>query len=168
MRREELLQLLFREVRIVDDAARISLLKALPPRLSEQQFAVLSHLRFTTNRDETPGDLARLFGVSRPAMTQLLARLVRRQLVMLQSSERDGRSRHVTLTNAGRAAQGAVLETLGTELAAIARKLRKPELEALLTDLKQFRIAVESALPRTAPHPDPAPDADRASAESAR
>lgn len=153
MRREELLQLLFREIRIIDDAARVSLLGALPPELSEQQFAVLSHLRFTSNRDETPGDLARLFHVSRPAMTQLLARLVRRQLVSLQPSAQDGRVRHVTLTDAGRAAHGAVFEALAADLGALAAELRgkpgKAGLEALLADLRQFRNAVESALARS-------------------
>lgn len=149
MRRDEILQLLFREIRIIDDAARVSLLDALPKGLSEAQFGVLSHLQFTTNRDETPGDLARVFHVSRPAMTQLLGRLVRQQLVALRPSDSDGRVRHVTLTDAGRAAHGAVFETLGADLEAIAGTLRKRDLEALLGDLKQFRTAVELALSRT-------------------
>lgn len=145
------LRLLLREVRIIDDAARTRLLEVLPAGLSEQQFALLDHLVNTSNRNETPSDLARVFRVSRPAMTQLLGRMRRAGLVALRSVANDGRMRVVTITNAGRARRDEVFASLAADLGAISRSLHGLDLTALTGDLRRVRDAVEAQVATHAP-----------------
>ena len=146
MDRSDLLLQLFREFAIVDDAARRRLRAALPPALTEAQYGVLNHLHFTSNRDETPGDLARLFDVSPPAMTQLLGRLRGAGLVELLPAPGDGRQRRVRLTAAGRACHEQVAGALGAEFEQLGERLRAQELEALLRQARRFRLALEQSL----------------------
>lgn len=69
------LRRVFREVAIIQSLATDRLTAVLPPELTVQQFSLMSHLVNTQNGPESPGDLAQIFQVSRPAMTQLLQRL---------------------------------------------------------------------------------------------
>ncbi|HSG90292.1 MAG TPA: MarR family transcriptional regulator [Pseudomonadales bacterium] len=138
------LQLLFREIRIIDDEARARLLAVLPEGLAEHQFELLSHLSDTSNRDETPSDLARVFRVSRPAMTQTLGRMVARGLVTLDASATDGRVRHVRITRRGGEARDAVLAALGADFAAMAARVDGATVAAMLEDLRRFRAVVEA------------------------
>jgi DNA-binding MarR family transcriptional regulator len=141
----ETLRRLFREIGILGTEASARLVRVLPPPLTEAQFGILNHLSFTTNSDETPGDLARAFKVTRPAMTQLLGRLAEHGLVEVRPAPRDGRLRHVHLTAAGAAAHEAVFEALGDELATIAARSGDVDLEGLLETLSRFRRVVENA-----------------------
>jgi DNA-binding MarR family transcriptional regulator len=144
MNRIETLRLLFREIGILGIEASTRLARVLPRNLTETQFGLLNHLHFTTNVDETPADLARAFKVSRPAMTQILRRLVDRGFVELRPAPGDGRLRHVTLTAAGDEAHEAVLEALGKDFEAMATHSSAGELADLLTALRHFRQTVEA------------------------
>ena len=66
------LRRVFREVAILQSLATDRLTAVLPPDLTVQQFSLMSHLVNTQNGPESPGDLARIFQVSRPAMTQVV------------------------------------------------------------------------------------------------
>lgn len=144
MNRIETLRLLFRELGILGVETSTRLARVLPSPLTETQFGILNHLCFTTNVDETPGDLARAFKVTRPAMTQLLGRLVDHGWVELRPAPSDGRLRHVHLTAAGAEAHGAVLEALDADFGAIGARTSATELEDLLAALRRFRFTVES------------------------
>ena len=149
MSRAENLMLLFREFAIVDDLARRRLRRILPPDLTEAQYGVLNHLRFTGNRDETPGDLARLFDVTRPAMTQLLGRMRTAGLVDLVPAAHDGRVRHVRLTARGRERQAAVVEDLSADLERLGRRFSATDLESLLQEARRFRLLTEEMFATT-------------------
>ncbi|MEE4301687.1 MAG: MarR family transcriptional regulator [Pseudomonadales bacterium] len=146
MNRSENTFLLLREMIIVSDLARRSLRRVLPENLGEAQFEVLSHLVFTGNRDETPSDLARLFEVSRPAMTQTLGRMRAAGLVELAPAPADGRVRHVRLTAAGRTRHAAVLTSLAQDATRLGARLGAAELEALLGQVRRFRLEAETVL----------------------
>jgi DNA-binding MarR family transcriptional regulator len=147
--RTDQIMLLFREIAIVDDLARRRLRDVLPHDLTEAQFGVLNHLRFTGNRHETPGDLARLFDVTRPAMTQLLGRMRSARLVELLPAAHDGRVRHVRLTALGRSRQAEVVEALAADLGRLGRHFSAAELEDLLGQLRRFRLLTEELVDST-------------------
>lgn len=138
--------LLLREMAIVSDLARRSLRRVLPEGLGEAQFEVLNHLVFTSNRDETPSDLARLFEITRPAMTQTLGRMRAGGLVELVPAAGDGRLRHVRLTAAGRARHAGVLAELEQDAARLGARLGARELETLLGQVRRFRLEAETVL----------------------
>lgn len=146
MTRSESTFLLLREMAIVSDLARRRLRQALPEGLGEAQFDLLNHLVFTDNRDETPSDLARLFGISRPAMTQTLGRMRSAGLVELVAAPADGRLRHVRLTEIGRDRHRAVLASLEEDASRLGARLAREELETLLGQTRRFRLEAERAL----------------------
>ncbi len=138
--------LLLREMAIVSDLARRSLRRVLPEGLGEAQFEVLNHLVFTGNREETPSDLARLFEITRPAMTQTLGRMRAAGLVELVPAPADGRLRHVRLTATGRARHAEVLAALEQDAERLGARLGAGELEALLGQVRRFRLEAEAVL----------------------
>ena len=140
----ELFTRLFREAAIIDEAVRRHVRHALAPPLTEAGFGVLSHLRFTDNRNETPGDLARLFDVSRPSMTQLLSRLVRDGFVTLHPAPHDGRVRLVQLTPEGRLAHGQVIARVAPFLEGLARRFDAADVAETLERLRTLREALEA------------------------
>lgn len=151
MRKHELLRDLLREVAILDDAVRHVLGRHLPDGVPEAQFTMLNHLRYTQNVAETPADLARVFRVSPPAMTQLLGRMVRGGLVRLAPDPGDRRRRHVALTDTGCALHERTLRTLDAELERLGRGLRSSELTALRDGLRRLRRDAEAIADETAP-----------------
>jgi DNA-binding MarR family transcriptional regulator len=77
--------------------------------LDPASFDVLATLRRTEGHRLTPAELMRTAMVTSGAITQRLDRLEERGLVTRTSSASDGRSVHVTLTDAGRTAIDAAL-----------------------------------------------------------
>jgi DNA-binding MarR family transcriptional regulator len=144
MRKHELLRDLLREVAILDDAVRHVVGRQLPDGVPEAQFAMLNHLRYTRNAAETPADLARVFRVSPPAMTQLLGRMTHGGLVRLAPDPVDRRRRHVELTDTGRAVHERTSRTLEAELERLGRDLRSNELTALRDGLRRLRHVAEA------------------------
>ena len=65
---------LFSELFMADQLARNRLSKALPKGMELSHFSVLNHLA-RANEERTPAQLARLFHVTRGAMTNTLNRL---------------------------------------------------------------------------------------------
>ena len=143
MNRSEMTLLILREIAITADSSRRRLRETLPQGLGEAQFDVLSHLTFTTNRNETPSDLARSFHVTRPAMTQTLNRLRTAGLIELVPARQDGRVRYVRLTAAGRARHGEVVGVLEADIRAVSRRFSNADLEGLLQQARRFRLEME-------------------------
>jgi DNA-binding MarR family transcriptional regulator len=79
---------------------------------------------------ETPTKLARLFQLSKPSMTAIIAKLERKGFVELRADADDARSKRVYVTDAGRAAHAAAEGALGV---AMARELAGIDMAALLT-----------------------------------
>lgn len=151
MRKHELLRDLLREVAILDDAVRHVLGRHLPDGVPEAQFAMLNHLRYTRNAAETPADLARVFRVSPPAMTQLLGRMVRGGLVRLAPDPVDRRRRHVELTETGRTLHEQTLRAVEGDLDRLARGLRSSALTELRDGLRRLRHDAEAVADGVAP-----------------
>lgn len=137
------LRRIFREVAILQSLATDRLTAVLPPELTVQQFSLMSHLVNTQNGPESPGDLAQIFQVSRPAMTQLLQRLQARGEVTLIASEVDGRARVVHLTAKGQAVYEGVFSRLENDLSAIASLGDESELNELHERLHNLRRFME-------------------------
>ncbi|HTI02433.1 MAG TPA: MarR family transcriptional regulator [Acidisoma sp.] len=100
-----------------------------PAGLTNQQFSLLMAL----NRPAPPpmGPVAKLLEMDRTTLTAALKPLERRGLVRIQPSEVDRRTRLLVLTEAGAAALAAALPIWRETHAAIERKLRTFDPDAL-------------------------------------
>lgn len=146
MTRTETLEQLLREVGIVQRFLDARMNTTLPANLPRGQFDILNHLVHAARSDETPSDLARLFMVSRPAMTQALQRLEDKGFVSLEPTSDDARARHVRLSAAGKRAHANAVDAVARDLDRIARRFKRADLVGLLESLRQFRMEVESTM----------------------
>ena len=76
--------------------------KVLPDGIHPSHFSVLNHL-VRLGDAKTPASIASAFQVTRPTMTHTLALLEKRGFVKLAVNAQDARSKHVYLTEEGRA-----------------------------------------------------------------
>lgn len=92
---------LFSELFMADQLARNRLSKALPKGMELSHFSVLNHLA-RANEERTPAQLARLFHVTRGAMTNTLNRLEWAGHIHIRPDWDDARRKFVTISPAGR------------------------------------------------------------------
>lgn len=143
MNRLELTVRIFREIGIVQERTDFFLKRDLPPDLPAVQYRLLNHLLYTTNVDETVGDLARNSLVSLSAMSQIVRQLVNKGYVALETPPDDARRKVVRVTERGRAAHQAALAAIDEDFRPLAGKLALGDLEQLFTLLQRFRQAFE-------------------------
>lgn len=129
---------LFNEIGIIEQLSRNLFEARLPPGFVLAQFSVLNHLvRLGDGR--TPLALARAFQVPKTSMTHSLAVLERAGLIVFQVNPKDGRSKLVYITEAGRAFRQAAIMSVAPDLQRIAASL-SPELIAnLIPGLEALR-----------------------------
>src|SRR5919204_1092974 len=120
-----------------------------PPLTVAQYLA----LRAIQQRPLSAADLARLTGVSGPAVSQLLSALEDGDLIERQALESDRRTRGLALTRTGARILGSANALVSERLAELLVDLPKPEADALSRLLERLEAALSGApLPRR-PHP---------------
>ncbi len=140
LRPEDIFNAFFLEAGILSQLSRALVEARLPDGFTLPQFSVLNHL--VRVRDaRTPLELARAFQVPKTSMTHSLAVLERHGLIEMRPNARDGRSKCVFITEAGRAFQTATLAGLTPDLLALAARFpaeRLAQVLPVLTDLGQM------------------------------
>jgi DNA-binding MarR family transcriptional regulator len=134
---------LLTEIAIIDQLASAATQRLLPAGLSLAGYRVLNHL-IRLPGDWGPARLARAFQVTKGAMTNTLQRLAAAGLVVLEADPTDGRSYHVRLTPAGRAAHAEAMAALAPQLARLAAAVPAAEVEAALPGLVRLRTWLDS------------------------
>ena len=144
MTKIEQLSAVYREVQITASLLSQAMYEAngIPPA----QLHILSHLVNTTNTAESPSDLARVFRVSKPAMTQLIQRLRAKGWVSLDLVPGDDRRKQVTLTKSGRSTHKKSQDQVKPHNERIANVMNRSELDQLFTQMHKLRIAAEEEL----------------------
>lgn len=107
------------EIGIIDQLATSAFTDVLPRGMSVAQFTVLNHFVRLGHTSRSPTQLASAFQISRPTMTNTLARMERAGLVTIAPDPEDGRSKRVALTAAGHTMREDCLALLSGPLAAM-------------------------------------------------
>ena len=102
---------LFSEMFMADQLARSRLARALPKGMELSHFSVLNHLA-RTNAERTPAELARLFHVTRGAMTNTIGRLEWAGYVHVRPDWDDARRKFVAISMTGRKARDEALSAI--------------------------------------------------------
>lgn len=111
-------------------------------QLSHAQFLQLRYLLW--NPGATVGELADRLGISRPAATQSVDRLVARGLVQRIGDVEDRRRVHLRLTAKGEAVTRRTLADMERELDAVLEKMSDEDREALARGIDAFLISALS------------------------
>ncbi|SPH24110.1 hypothetical protein DEA8626_03159 [Defluviimonas aquaemixtae] len=127
------------EAGIIAQLTRALLEAKNPDGLSLPQFGVLSHL-VRLGGAWSPLRLARAFQQPKTTMTHTIATLEKRGLIAMAPNPEDGRSKLVTLTEAGRAAHGRAVTSLTDDMIRLSGDVGAARIAAalpLLTDLRR-------------------------------
>lgn len=133
----------FNEVGILAQLSRALFEARLPPGFTLSQFAVLNHL-VRVGDGRTPLQLARAFQVPKTTMTHSLAVLERHLLIEMRPNAKDGRSKCVFITEAGRSFRQDAVESLMPDMAAIAAAYPVDRLIAALPTLTELRKTMDA------------------------
>lgn len=129
---------LMTEIGIIAQLATHAFESRMPAGLTMAQFSVLNHLA-RMGGSPTPAELAGAMQVTKGAMTNTVHHLERRGLAKVAPHERDGRSKRVSLTDAGRNEREAAIAALAPELGALAQVLGDDRLALVLPVLADVR-----------------------------
>lgn len=132
---------LFSEILTVDQLARNNVAKALPKGMELSHFSVLNHLARSAE-EKTPAQLARIFHLTRGAMTNTLRKLELSGYVHIRPDWDDARRKMVTISPAGRAARDAALNAIAPIIAEAVDKVGHDKVRAALPVLRSLRISL--------------------------
>ena len=133
--------MLVSEIATVDQAARALLKAALPKGMELSHFSVLNH--FAHNSDEkTPAQLARIFNVTKGAMTNTISRLTIAGFVHVRPDWDDARRKFVSISPAGHAARDAAATAINPVLEGIIEPLGPEKIKLILPILRDLRAAL--------------------------
>lgn len=131
------------EIGIIAQLSGAAFEKVMPGAMTLPQFVVLNHM-IRLGGDRTPLDLARAMQVSKGAMTNTLGHLERAGFVTIRPDEKDGRSKRVDLSPAGRAAHAAALAALSPELDWLAGAIDPARIAQATPLLEEMRRALDA------------------------
>ncbi len=134
---------LFNEIGIIDQLVGTRFERALPAGLTISQFSVLNHF-VRLGGERTPKQLADAFQVTKGAMTNTLSKLAAKGLVEIAPSSTDGRSKIVTITEAGAAMRERAIADALAAMRDVADAVSEAEARALLEPLRSIRAWLDS------------------------
>jgi DNA-binding MarR family transcriptional regulator len=129
---------LFSEIFTLDQLVRARLSKALPRGMELSHFSVLNHLA-RTNTEKSPAQLARIFHVTRGAMTNTLSKLERAGHIHIRPDWDDARRKFVTISPAGRQACDAAFQAIAPVLGEVVEGVDTEAMRSALGALREMR-----------------------------
>lgn len=135
---ENLSVALFSEIFMAGQLSRNALSKALPKGMELSHFSVLNHLA-GRNEPRSPAQLARVFHLTRGAMTNTLAKLEWAGYIHIHPDWDDARRKTVTISPAGQAARNAALQAISPIIADVVSSIGTDRVRAVLPILRELR-----------------------------
>ena len=144
--RDPMVIALFGEIVMIEQLARGRLARALPKGMELSHFMALNHLA-GAGGEKTPGQLARVFHVTRGAMTNTLQKLDAAGYVHVRPDWDDARRKWVSLSPAGQAARDRAVAAISPVFDDLVARLGPARLRSALPFLRAMREGL-SAEPR--------------------
>ena len=132
----------FNEVGIINQPSRALIEAWLPNCVTVQHFSLLNYL--SRLRDgKTPLQIARAFQTPKASLKNTLAGLEKRNLIKMQPSPKDGRSKLVMLTDVGRTFRLDAIRSLHPDILALTDKLDFATVAVLTPRLAEIRRVLD-------------------------
>ena len=133
---------LFSEIAMADQLARARLNKVLPSGMEVSHFSVLNHLAHD-GAEKTPAQLARLFHVTKGAMTNTLSKLEIAGYIHVRPDWDDARRKLVGISPAGQAARDEGVRAIAPMFGDVVATLGADRIRATLPILRELRSRLE-------------------------
>jgi DNA-binding MarR family transcriptional regulator len=134
---------LFSEMFMADQLARNRLSRALPKGMELSHFSVLNHLARSLD-EKTPAQLARVFHVTRGAMSNTLARLEWAGHIHVRPDWDDARRKLISISESGRRARQEALEAIAPILSDTISEIGTDRVRAALPVIREMRLRLEN------------------------
>jgi DNA-binding MarR family transcriptional regulator len=144
--RDPLVIALFGEIVMIEQLARNRLTRALPRGMELSHFMVLNHLA-GIGGEKTPAQLARVFHVTKGAMSNTLARLDAAGYVHVRPDWDDGRRKWVSLSPSGRAALTQAMHAIAHVFDDLLAQIGTDRLRDALPGLRAIRGVLGNVRP---------------------
>jgi DNA-binding MarR family transcriptional regulator len=141
-RNDDLAISLFSELFMADQLARNRISKALPKGMELSHFSVLNHLA-RAGEEKTPAQLARVFHLTRGAMTNTLSRLEWAGHVHIRPDWDDARQKFVSISPSGKLARDAAVQSVAPIIGEVVQGLGADTVRMLLPVLRAIRSRFE-------------------------
>ncbi|GAA5076594.1 MarR family transcriptional regulator [Roseibacterium beibuensis] len=134
---------LFSEMFMADQLARNRLSRALPKGMELSHFSVLNHLA-RSSEEKSPAQLARVFHVTRGAMTNTLNRLEWAGHIHVRPDWDDARRKMISISPSGKRARDAAIAAIAPILAETVREIGSDRVRQTLPVIRELRLRLES------------------------
>ena len=131
------------EIFATDQLLRNKLTRILPAGMEISHFSVLTHLAYT-NSEKTPAQLAKVFHVTKGAMTNTLNKLEWAGYVHIRPDWDDARRKMVAISPAGRQARDAALSAIEPIIRTLVDEKGADDIRAAIPVLREMRLKLES------------------------
>jgi DNA-binding MarR family transcriptional regulator len=133
----------FNEIGIIAQLSRAAMEARLPKGLTLPHFSVINHL-IRVRDGQTPLALAKAFQVPKTTMTHTLSGLLNHGLVDMRPNPKDGRSKTVWLTEAGRQFRETAIRSIDPDMSAIKSAIPEEKIAEILPLLAEVRIFMDA------------------------
>jgi DNA-binding MarR family transcriptional regulator len=131
------------EILATDQLLRNKLTRILPAGMEISHFSVLTHLAYT-NSEKTPAQLAKVFHVTKGAMTNTLNKLEWAGYVHIRPDWDDARRKMVAISPAGRQARDAALSAIEPIIRTLVDEKGADDIRTAIPVLREMRLKLES------------------------
>lgn len=129
---------LFSEISAVEQMAKTRFSRALPKGMELSHFTVLNHFA-RLGGEKTPAQLARVFHVTKGAMTNTLSKLEASGYVHIRPDWDDARRKFVSISPAGHAARDEAVRAIAPVFDDAVESLGSDKIRAALPVLRELR-----------------------------
>ncbi len=129
---------LFSEISAADQMARTRFGRALPKGMELSHFSVLNHFA-RLGGEKTPAQLARIFHVTKGAMTNTLSKLESFGYIHVRPDWDDARRKFVSISPAGLAARDEAVRAIAPVFDDVMESLGPDKIRAVLPVLRELR-----------------------------
>lgn len=130
---------LFSEMSAADQLAKSRFSRALPDGMELSHFTVLNHFS-GVGGEKTPAQLARIFNVTKGAMTNTLSKLSNAGYVHIRPDWDDARRKFVSISPAGKAARDEAVRAISPVFDDVMENLGPEKIRAILPILRELRV----------------------------
>ena len=132
---------LFSELVATEQLAKMRLKRALPKGMELSHFSVLNHFA-RLGGEKTPAQLARIFNVTKGAMTNTLTKLETAGYVHIRPDWNDARRKFVSISPAGKSARDRAVEATASVFDDVLKKVGPDRVRDALPILRELRLAL--------------------------
>lgn len=133
---------LFSELFMTDQLARVRLARVLPKGMELSHFSVLHHLA-RSGSEKSPAELARVFHITRGAVTNTISKLEWAGYVHVRPDWDDARRKFVSISTSGLKARDEALDAIAPILAEAIASIDVDAVRQTLPVMRELRTRLE-------------------------